>query len=398
VLQNNGGDDLEIISDGDFEFDTPVTSGEDYNVTVKTQPIGPNQTCEVVHSFGTVTDANVSLTVECAEAYFLPTTATEIGLGASSVLVDDFYVYLTETSTRSFKVLDVSDPLNPSLLGSVVHGYTDLRVEAHAIYDNIVWCVRSSSGGYGNATYLFGVDVSDPANPVLRGSLTLQSGTSLISSASLIYEGYLLVHDYSDNLVYVIDISDPDNPSKYSQWAVPNMVNGGPGIMMIDGSSLYLPCGENRTLRIYDLSDLASVTEVGSVSVAGECYGTAVKLGSYVYMSTNVPNMKIIDISAPAAPTVAGTVAFTGYLKGRNGKLFSFGLPGSTISAYSLVDPIVPEVEDSATVPIPAPSAGLDLYRLAYPDANWVGDFLIGMTYGSATPYSGARAIDFEVK
>jgi hypothetical protein len=254
--------------------------------------------------------------------------------------------------------------------------------------------VRSSSGGYGQATYVFGVDVSNPANPVIRGSLTLQAGTSLISYTSLIYGGYLLVHDYSDNLIYVIDISNPDAPVKYSQWGVPNMVNGGPGLMMIDGTFLYLPCGENQTFRIYNLANLAAVTQVGSVSTGGETYGTAVKIGSYVYLTPN-GSMKVIDVSNPASPAVVGSVAFTGYLKGRNEKLFSFN--GATISAYSLANPIAPVVEDSSTVPPPAPSTSLNVNQMSYPAATWVGNYLVGMTHGSASQYNGARALDFTV-
>lgn len=327
-------------------------------------------------------------------AYALPSTATDISLGAKNVLVDGNRAYIIDGTT--FKVFDVSNPLSPTLLGTVTHGYSDLRVEAHAIHNNIVWCARSSSGGYGEATYVFGVDVSDPANPVLRGSLTLKASTSLLANVSLIYSGYLLVHDYSDNLIYIIDISTPSAPTLFSQWSVPNMVNGGPGTMMIDGSLLYLPCGENSTFRIYNLANLASVVQVGSVATGAQSYGTAVKIGSYVYMTTTA-NLKVIDVSNPASPSIAGSVAATGYLKARNNKLFSFSTSSPTISAYSLADPITPVVEASTTVAVPAPSTSLALYPMTSPAATWVGNYLIGMTYGSAAQYTGARALNFPV-
>ena len=41
VLQNNGGDDLDIDDNGDFTFDTQVAAGSGYAVTVKTQPSNP---------------------------------------------------------------------------------------------------------------------------------------------------------------------------------------------------------------------------------------------------------------------------------------------------------------------------------------------------------------------
>ena len=38
VLQNNGGDDVGVQSDGGFAFATQIPSGSQYSVTVKTQP------------------------------------------------------------------------------------------------------------------------------------------------------------------------------------------------------------------------------------------------------------------------------------------------------------------------------------------------------------------------
>lgn len=336
-----------------------------------------------------------TVTVQFVAPYILPTTATDVSLGANSVLVDGTRAYIIEGT--AFKVLDVSNPLSPVLIGSVIHGFTDLRVEAHAIYNNIVWCVRSSSGGYGAATYVFGIDVSDPLNPVVRGTLTLQTGTSLLANVSLIYAGYLLVHDYSRNLIYVINISNPLAPAVYSSWSVPNMVNGGPGVMMIDGTLLYLPCRENFTFRIYNIANLTAVTQVGSVPLPADSSGPPVKIGSYVYISDS-SGLRVIDVSTPATPSIVGTLAVSsGYLKSRNGKLFSFDISTPTVRAYSLANPVAPTLETSSIVVVPAPSTSLTLSPLSFPAAAWVGNYLIGMTYGSAAQYNGARALNFPV-
>ena len=396
VLQNNAGDDLSIAADGTHAFATPVASGAAYAVTVKTQPTGPMQTCTVTGGTGTVAGTDVTASVQCAAAYVLPTTATDVSLPAGSVLVDGSRAYLI--AGTDFKVVDVSDPLNPSVLGTVSHGFTDLRVEAQAIHDNIVWCVRSSSGGSGAATYVFGVDVSNPANPVVRNPQILQTATSLLSTSSLIYEGYWLVHDYSDNLIYVINISNPDAPSVYSQWAVPNMVNGGPGRMMVDGNLLYLTCGENGTLRIYNLANLTAVSELGSVSTANETYGNAVKIGSYVYVIAGT-SMRIIDVSNPASPATAGSAVVNNGtdLRARNGKLFLFEWSTPTVRVYSLANPVAPVVEASSTVTFSGPTATLNISPMTWASAGWVGNYLVGMTYGSASAYHGARALDFTV-
>jgi trimeric autotransporter adhesin len=67
VLQNNGGDDIGVQSDGGFAFPTQIPSGSAYSVTVKTQPSGPAQACSLQNASGTVADRDVvDVVVTCA--------------------------------------------------------------------------------------------------------------------------------------------------------------------------------------------------------------------------------------------------------------------------------------------------------------------------------------------
>jgi len=52
VLQDNGGDNLTVSSNGSFTFATQIEAGSTYNVTVLTQPVG--ETCSVENAYGTV--------------------------------------------------------------------------------------------------------------------------------------------------------------------------------------------------------------------------------------------------------------------------------------------------------------------------------------------------------
>jgi hypothetical protein len=70
VLQN-GIDELPISNDGQFSFPTPYSSGAGYNVTVKTQPSGPSQSCTVANGVGTIGSADVTnVAVNCATGSF----------------------------------------------------------------------------------------------------------------------------------------------------------------------------------------------------------------------------------------------------------------------------------------------------------------------------------------
>ena len=65
TLQNNGGDNLILGTDGIFIFSTSVASGTTYLVTVQAQP--GTQTCTVSNASGTVTNANITnVTVNCS--------------------------------------------------------------------------------------------------------------------------------------------------------------------------------------------------------------------------------------------------------------------------------------------------------------------------------------------
>lgn len=64
VLQNNGGDNLTLTSNGAFKFSTPVTDLTSYKVTVLTQP--ESQTCTVSNGSGKINSVSVSdVSVNC---------------------------------------------------------------------------------------------------------------------------------------------------------------------------------------------------------------------------------------------------------------------------------------------------------------------------------------------
>jgi hypothetical protein len=65
VLQNNGGDDLVIHSDGPFVFPTALSDGAPYNVTVVSEPF--DQDCVISGASGSISAANVtSVAITCS--------------------------------------------------------------------------------------------------------------------------------------------------------------------------------------------------------------------------------------------------------------------------------------------------------------------------------------------
>jgi hypothetical protein len=71
VVLANSGDTVEVESNGAFAFPTPVASGGSYDVTVRTQPGNPPQTCTVANGRGTVTTGDIdNIEVSCSISKF----------------------------------------------------------------------------------------------------------------------------------------------------------------------------------------------------------------------------------------------------------------------------------------------------------------------------------------
>jgi environmental stress-induced protein Ves len=135
VLQNNGGDDVGVQSDGSFTFPTRIPSGSQFSVTVKTQPESPPQACSVQNGSGTVGAADVTnVTITCVLREFT-IGGTLSGLtGSGMVLANNGGDFFTPTANGSFtfptavvtgrpyNVTVQTPPLHPLQLCRVTNG------------------------------------------------------------------------------------------------------------------------------------------------------------------------------------------------------------------------------------------------------------------------------------
>ena len=126
VLQNNGGGDIALAGSGTFTFAAPVSSGAMYNVTVKTQPTGPWQTCTgAANAAGTVTNANVSVAFTCvSNPYPISVMVSNVAGGGlvlqnnagDNLSIPSSGTYMFATPVRSgltYAVTVLSQPANP---------------------------------------------------------------------------------------------------------------------------------------------------------------------------------------------------------------------------------------------------------------------------------------------
>lgn len=104
VLQNAGGDDLSISANGSFAFSTRLGVGRNYEVTVKSQPKSPAQTCMVSAGSGAVGLADVTdVRVTCGSPWFSVGGAVSGLVGSGLVLQNAGGDDLTVTGNGSFE-------------------------------------------------------------------------------------------------------------------------------------------------------------------------------------------------------------------------------------------------------------------------------------------------------
>ena len=102
VLEDNGGDNLSVAAGAtSFTFATPIQAGNTYDVTVKTQPANPAQTCSVSSASGTA-NANVTgVSITCSTTTY--TIGGSIsGLSGTVILQNNNTNNLTLTANGSF--------------------------------------------------------------------------------------------------------------------------------------------------------------------------------------------------------------------------------------------------------------------------------------------------------
>lgn len=225
--------------------------------------------------------------------------------GLQDIRVQGNYAYTIDYSNSLLKVVDISDPANMSTVGSVS---TNSRPQALYVAGHYAYVADDT------AHALDVIDISNPSSPSLVGSVDItNSGLSVVVSGRYAYVG-------AGGRIKVIDISNPTAPVLVSNF---NPGGGTPFSMFISGGYLYfVDSGNPGTLYTVSIANPASPSVVGSVSTGGysSCSGGGILAdqnlyvsGKYAYVtlcSTNT--VKIFDVSNPASPSAVGSGISTG--------------------------------------------------------------------------------------
>jgi hypothetical protein len=212
-----------------------------------------------------------------------PTLLSTLPLGGESrgVVVAGNYAYVAAMDGGTYLV-NVTNKANPVLVDS----FRTSRARGIAMNGNYVYVATRDSG-------LVILNIINPASPVWLTSVRGIDVENVAAAGNIVGTSF-----YSSIRFY--DVTDPANP--IAKGSTPNFRIGDEGFA-IDGTYAYCPDGDS--LKIFSLANLLTPTLVSKILTGGYGY-TAAVAGHYCYVASEATGVRAIDITNPAAPTEAG--------------------------------------------------------------------------------------------
>lgn len=220
---------------------------------------------------------------------------------------------------------DISDPCNPEVAGT---NKSEFMRETHSIgfahIDDRRWAVVNQSDGLDVGGIEFW-DVSDPTAPEPVSQLDVEDFLYPDAYARIIFsvfwQGEYVYAAGSENGIYIVDASDPENPEVAARYNVEPVVQLGQ--IQVIGNLLTVTTSEGTRTVLLDVSDPTSPQPIpggdfqirDSEGTPREAYFSNMSNG-YIYYARKEGGggLLIYDISDPTNPTKAGD-----YLSDGNG-------------------------------------------------------------------------------
>jgi len=293
---------------------------------------------------------------------------------ASSVAVSGRYAYTVEATLNRLTVVDISDPNQPVVASS-------LQDASHM--DMPTWIVLQGSRAYvtskgtsnmdlaGSSLSIY--DISDPLNPSFLGSVSGDSrlygayGLQVVGSTAYIAAqgcvgGTTCVTNFpGGNALTIVDVSNPAQPQ------ITGSVSSLPRTQHLDsivvvGNRAYGTAFYQSRLTSFDVSDPAHPTILGSTNDSRLTFANDVQVqGHYAYVvdqSTTGARLTVVDITNPASMPVTGSVLDNANLayayRVRINSRFAFvAAPRAhALTIVDLANPVAPQVVASVSDPV----------------------------------------------
>ena len=207
---------------------------------------------------------------------------------AIDICVSGQYAYIADFN--SLQIIDISNPLSPTLAGS----HPTFRTIAVDVAGDYAYL----AGEYTAPTVKI-VNIADPSSPESTSAISFSGGAFSLDYSN----GYLAVlsnvtEPYS-NYLRIIDVTDPQNPHISGSVRIPGEIEI-PKDVKISGDYAYIADGGNG-LQIVNISDPANPAVVGAYDSPGAAWGVTVN-GSYAYLAEQNYGVEMISVYDPTNP------------------------------------------------------------------------------------------------
>jgi hypothetical protein len=229
--------------------------------------------CYTINSVGSVSDGTNLNSVRGVETFTI---------GGST------YVVAAAQLSDKIVIFDISDPTNPTSVGSLadggsreLNGPIELDIATIGGKPYAVVAAYDDDG-------IDIIDISDPTNPTSVGSLTDGGSRKLnnpydVAITTIGDSTYAVVTSYTDHGIQIIDISDPTSPSAVGSLADTGTYEG----TVYDCLDTSHESGGHRCLR--------QPVDVEIATIGGSTYAVVAGSGD--------DGIEIIDISTPSSPS-----------------------------------------------------------------------------------------------
>ena len=208
------------------------------------------------------------------------------------------HVYIGSESAEGVKVVDVSDPDNPTLIYTIEDVLDSHNIH---IYDGFLYIVGSDEFVVNEKHDIWIYDLSVPSNPQLISTWDSPdiTGTDYIHDLQ-VYNNKIYAMAIFSSTVYIIDILDITNPQTLTSWQYPGMAHD----CAVTEDEKYLVTAdemEGGYIRIWDIQDYNNPIELDSfiTNQSNSVHNVYIK-GNILFASWYADGTRVFDISNPS--------------------------------------------------------------------------------------------------
>ncbi|MGB8218689.1 MAG: hypothetical protein WCE94_15430 [Candidatus Methanoperedens sp.] len=272
-----------------------------------------------------------------------------------------FKDYLFIADWNSLLVYNISNPGLPKLITSFTDFDEPDRVIGLSISENQMY-VASGPG------WIYVLNISDPENPKRMYQINYPDSANDVAVSGK----YMYVADSNTGML-IFDLSDRKNPALVGKFyvlksSVSGFLAGWGGIAVaVSGNYAFLSGAERKGFYVVDISDPANPTEVYH-SVGKNIYDIKIsENGVYLAMADGTPEFDLLDTSNPYLPKIIDSFFITDtadrsaitinpsgdYIYAASGKTWHiFSIPDTTPPKIAIENPKSGEISSDKTITV----------------------------------------------